>query len=390
MKKILILGGARAQIKLIDVAKSMGIYTIVVGIPGDYPGYKLADKYYPVDIFDREAVLEVCMKEKIDGVSMVCSDYGLMTLGYICDKLKLRGISEYSASISSNKLKMKELFIKYGINTAKYQIIRNKVDIEDALICLSFPMIVKAVDLQGSKGVYIVNNEEELIRHSKKAIELSNQNYCIVEEYIIGKEYGAQAFVYNGDILFILPHGDILWDTGKTNIPIGHYFPAFKENSNDFKRVFSLCKDAIGALKLNNCAVNIDYILKDGVPYILELAGRVGANYLPELVSEYIGLDYYKMILLNALDEPLLPYFSSRKDDKKVVLSRMIFSQKTGKVQNITYPECVEMFVNKGDYVYQFTNSKDCIGQTLCSGCSLDECNSKMNKIINNIKIDLL
>lgn len=43
-KKIMILGGGQAQIELIKTAKELGLYTIVVGIDGDYPGYEYADK----------------------------------------------------------------------------------------------------------------------------------------------------------------------------------------------------------------------------------------------------------------------------------------------------------------------------------------------------------
>ena len=45
----------------------MGLYVIVVGIKGDYPGYKYADKCYYVDIYDKESVLEIARKEAIDG-----------------------------------------------------------------------------------------------------------------------------------------------------------------------------------------------------------------------------------------------------------------------------------------------------------------------------------
>lgn len=39
------LGGGQAQLELIKTAKAMGLYTIVVGISGNYPGYKIADKH---------------------------------------------------------------------------------------------------------------------------------------------------------------------------------------------------------------------------------------------------------------------------------------------------------------------------------------------------------
>ena len=44
--KIMILGAGIYQVPLIETAKKMGLYTIVVSIPGNYPGFALADKVY--------------------------------------------------------------------------------------------------------------------------------------------------------------------------------------------------------------------------------------------------------------------------------------------------------------------------------------------------------
>ena len=60
-------------------------------------------------------------------------------------------------------------------------------------------------------------------------------------------------------------------------------------------------RKAIKAIGLDDCAVNIDFIEEDGVIYVLELTGRIGANCLPELVSINYGLNYYKMVIAAAL-----------------------------------------------------------------------------------------
>lgn len=40
----MILGASVYQVPLILTARKMGLYTIVASIPGDYPGFALADK----------------------------------------------------------------------------------------------------------------------------------------------------------------------------------------------------------------------------------------------------------------------------------------------------------------------------------------------------------
>lgn len=375
MKKVMILGGARAQLSLIRTAKKMGFKTIVVGIEGNYPGYSLADEYYPVDIFNKEKVLKIANEIKIDGISMVCSDFGLATIGYVCDKMGLSGITEYSAEVSSNKLKMKELFEEAGVRTAKYRIIRNDNDVKEALKVLSFPLIVKAVDLQGSRGIYICRDKQSVIDKYKLSIDESRVDYCIVEEFIEGEEFGAQAFVYKGEVVFVLPHGDKTIKINSTQVPMIHYAPYKEDNPQLNNEIIDLCKKSMRALSLDNCAVNIDLIMKDGVPYIIEVAGRAGANCLPELVGTKFGVNYYKMVLMAAVGEDPRPCFESGVRLSQTVMTKMIPSMKSGLVEEITScPDDIHLFFKPGDQIRAFTNSRDYIGETLCIGESVEEC----------------
>lgn len=390
MKKVLILGGGQAQIELIKTAKSIGLYVIVVGIKGDYPGYKYADKCYYVDIYDKESVLEIARKEAIDGISMVCSDFGLETVGYINDQLCLNGLSEKVALDSANKLLMKKVLREHGIKTADYRVIANDEDVLSASRELQFPLIVKAVDLQGSRGIYICKTVQEVLDNYRKSIDESKQNYCIIEEFIEGEEFGAQAFVYDNEVLFVQPHGDIIWNHGKTNIPIGHYMPLWKDDDFINKETIKLVTNSIFALGFNNCAVNVDLIIKDNMPYVIELTGRAGANYLPELTSNYLGINYYEMVLRCAIGESAKDYYATRTKGAECVLTRQLFSLQQGvvcdiKVGNDSSIKQLELFVKKGDIVSKFSNSRDCIGKVLCVGKDLEECNHNMENFIDNL-----
>lgn len=62
-------------------------------------------------------------------------------------------------------------------------------------------------------------------------------------------------------------------------------------------------QNAIRAMGFDNCAVNADFILKEGKTYVLELGGRSGATCLAELVSLYYGFDYYEQLIKAAMGE---------------------------------------------------------------------------------------
>lgn len=393
MKKILILGGGIAQIELIKTAKKLGMQTIVVGSHGDYPGYELADKVYNVDIRDKEAVLEIAINEKIDGVSMVCSDFGLQTLGYVCDQLNLKGLSEKSAIISGDKLLMKEVMIKHNIPTAKFSKVRNMCDLESAIEYLKFPLMVKAVDLQGSKGIFKCHTSSEVREKYELIKTLSRHQYCIIEEFLEGLEFGVQAYVYDGEIFFIEPHGDIILKRDDISFPIGHYMPFNNAQiDNDVKTIVT---KAIKVMGFDNCAVNVDLILVDNKPYIIELTGRAGANGLADITSEYFNIDYYTLILLGAINAKPREYWKSHRVSSQVILSRQIFSNFNGKVKHIEYTgdkninRCT-LFVKEGDAVRKFNNSGDCIGKVLCKADVVTQCIKKTEEFISNsLKIEL-
>lgn len=395
MNTILILGGGLAQLGLIKTAKSRGLRVVVVGIEGNYPGYKLADKVYYEDIFDKEAVLKVAKEESIDGICMVCSDFALSTLGYVNDQLGLNGLSEKCAEDSSDKYKMKKLLMDSDVPTPKYATLKNDVDVSKAISELNFPLIVKAVDLQGSRGIYICRNEEELRTNYKKSIEESRQDYCIVEEYIEGEEFGAQAFIQNGEVLFVEAHGDQIKHSGERNVPIGHYVPLcdVKESLNE--EIKDIVGKAILAMGFNNCAVNVDLIEKEGKPYIIELTGRAGANSLPEMMSGYFGFNYYEMILENSLGKPVKHYMEKVQKEKSCcVMARQLFVSKTGTLRKIDYSgqndlSIFELFVKEGSQVREFTNSVDCIGRMIYKGKTIDECNKYLDEFEKSIRFTI-
>ena len=58
----MILGAGIYQVPLIRTARRMGLYTIVVSIPGASPGFALADNIYELNTRDKEAILEAAEK----------------------------------------------------------------------------------------------------------------------------------------------------------------------------------------------------------------------------------------------------------------------------------------------------------------------------------------
>ncbi|MBD5312406.1 MAG: ATP-grasp domain-containing protein [Bacteroides sp.] len=390
-KRLLIQGAGRGNLGLIKTAKENGIITIVTGLKGDYPCLPLADKICYVDIKDVEGVFKVAVTNNIDGAVICCSDTGLHAVGICNDRLGLCGLSEKSAILSFNKDKMKETLIKNGVRTAPYYKVEDYEQLKTVVNLLKYPIIIKAIDLQGSRGINIVYENKGLLEAFQQVMEQTNENFCIVEKFLEGKEYGAQAFIYNNEVLFVLPHGDETVMC-RTLVPIGHYFP-LELSTELYEDTKIQIERAIKALGLNNCPVNIDLIEVDGKAYIIELTGRVGANCLPELVGKYFGINYYDMILNTVLGGNPIPIFNSHKKPSATI-ARMIKSIKSGTLLQFSIPTLpdteIQMFLKSGDRVNTFTNCNDVIGQIIVVGSTLAECEAKIKIAEENIDLVII
>ena len=390
MKKLLINGAGRGNLGLMKAAKEMGVYTIVTGLEG--PCKELADKIYPeVHPGHPDEVLEIAQQEKIDGAAITCNDMGLESVGRCNDVLHLQGIKEEVAKCAANKLYMKEKLVANGVRTARFMNIHSEAELNEAVKSLKFPVIVKATDLQGSRGICIVREEDKLKPAYDEVMSLTHKDFCIVEEFIEGTEFGAQAFVYKGEVLFVLPHGDETVMC-KTAVPVGHYMP-YAMSDALAADVDLQARKAIAALGLDNCAVNIDFISRDDQAYIIELTGRGGANGLTDITGEYFGINYYKMMVVTALGGDPREVLSKKLSTPRASVSKMLTFDQSGIAKSVTTPTLpdtdITMFIKAGDEVRAFTNSNDDTGQIVVSGIDLDECNRKIEKAMNMIKIVL-
>lgn len=395
-KRLLVLGAGRGQVGLIKTAKKMGIHTIVGTLPSDnLPGLRLADEACYMDISNPDEVLSKAKELNLDGIVTCCLDTGIAALGKVCQQLGFKGLSENAAVLCQDKLKMKTAFMEHGVSTARFYKVSSEGELSNALNKLTLPVIIKATDLQGSKGIYIANTKEEAFQGFENAMRDTNRDYCIIEEFIEGWEFGAQSFVYNGEVLFVMPHGDDTY-MSHTAIPVGHHVPLIC-SQDILKQAEECVTGAIRALGLENCAVNVDMIVKDGKVYMIELTGRVGANCLPELVSINYGINYYEMIIAMALDGSPLEIWNKRNKEENAGLAKMLFSKDTkGILKRIEYvgamdEDIVEItfFKNPGDEIRIFENSSDCIGQIIVKGRTYEECKAKIEDIEKEIIVEI-
>lgn len=392
MKKIMILGAGTYQVPLIKAAKNMGLYTIVVSIPGNYPGFDIADKVYYENTVDEDKVLEIAMAEQIDGIATTGTDVCVQSIGKVCDAMNLSGISREAAIIANNKMLMKTKYEEFGVRTARFrQVSFDDKNIPKTIEGLEFPLIFKSVDSSGSRGIIRVDSYDQFESSMAYVKENTKKDYFLIEEFVIGEEFGAQAFVYNGELSFILPHGDYVFH-GDTGVPIGHFAP-YQLSDEVIEDAKAQLRGAAKAMGLNNCAINADFILKDNKTYVLELGGRCGATCLAELVSIYYGFDYYEKILKVAMGED--PAFDTTSHAVPNA-SHLLMSDKDGVIisqTNDNTPDeriCeIQFDYAPGEEVHKFRVGPHRIGHIITKGETLEESQDVLFKAMDKIHIEV-
>lgn len=395
-KKILILGAGRGQIGLYKAARNLGIKTIAATMPDNNPPcIPLADEVCYVNILNPDEVEKETSSLEFDGVATCCLDKGLKALGRLSDKRNLVRFPEDVADLCNNKFLMKQRFAEKGVTTAPFTKISKEDDLSTAIEKVGgFPVMIKATDLAGSRGIYKVETLEEAKEAFHKAMAETKKDFIIVERCLKGREFGAQAFVQNGEVVFVMPHGDILFHSA-TDVPVGHYAP-FDGDEALLHKIKDESIKAIHAVGLDNCAVNLDFIEEDGQVYVLELSGRIGANGLPEVVSGYYGINYYEMVILAALGIPVNQVWDNHGEGEPV-MSRMIYSEDlSGELESIyldgpmeDYITELNFFVKPGSSVHKFENTTHCIGEFVVKGTDVQDCQRLADQTLSNIKINL-
>lgn len=121
MKKLMLLGGSRYLIPVINAAHKLGLYTITVDYLPDNTAHKYSDKYCNISIIDKEAVLKCARELEIDGIMSFACDPGVVTAAFVAEKMRLPFQGSYKAiSILQDKGMFRKFLTENHFNVPLY------------------------------------------------------------------------------------------------------------------------------------------------------------------------------------------------------------------------------------------------------------------------------
>ncbi|WP_296854929.1 ATP-grasp domain-containing protein [Treponema sp.] len=279
--KILILGAGLMQKPAILAAKHLGFKAIVVDANKNAVAVPLADEFFPVDLKDRSALLELAKKlnEKgeLKGVFTAGTDFSA-SVSFVAENLGLPAHSFEAALNASDKVRMRACFEKSGVPSPKFQELDESIISENLCKSVDYPKVVKPCDNMGGRGCRLVRNQNEFLPALTNAIQNSRSHRAIFEDYMEGAEFSIDSIVYKGT-LTITGFADRHIFYPPYFIEMGHSLPSKVDLKikNELIATFALGIKALG-LTCGVAKADIKYT-KNG-PMIGEIAARLSGGYM--------------------------------------------------------------------------------------------------------------
>ena len=243
MKKIMILGGLEEFVPLVRLAKERGIRTVVADGNTGAPAKAEADEAFDLDIRDTKALAGLMVREKIDGVTTAYSDLLLECMVLAADKA---GIPVHLTPAQLPWYRDKDVtnrtLKKLGIGTPGSVLLKKDFTEED-LAGLSFPMVIKPIDMYGSRGLSVVYDIGGIRRHYDECRKITPAGKVMAEEYDPDHEFNIQCWVRHGSV-----HVLGVADREKTFVSRGQ-IPVSTRNVYPSRLIGSVLGDARSALQ---------------------------------------------------------------------------------------------------------------------------------------------
>lgn len=389
-KKLMLLGGLRYLLPIINIAHKLGYYVITCDYLPNNIAHKYSDEYINVSIIDKDAVLRIAQEKRIDGIMSFAVDPGVVTAAYVAEQMGLPFQGSYeSVCILQDKSKFRKFLSdnKFNVPNAK-----GYINLNDALADVDYfnwPVIVKPVDSAGSKGVSRVDTPNDLAKAIEYALSEAHNGHFIIEDFLEkeGNTSDSDCFTVDGKLVFC-SFSDQRFDANASNpyTPSAYSWPstmpqwAQDELKNELQRLMVL-------LNMKTGIYNIETRLcKNGKAYIMEVSPRGGGNRLSEMLNYSTNTNIIEYAVRAAMGENTVglcaPNYSG------YLAEIILHSDKKGVFGNLEVAESfknkvveTDLWVSPGDKVECFDGANHAIGTLVMRYDSLDELNSAMNKI---------
>ena len=282
-----VIGAGEGAYPILKRAQTLDyVTTLAFGQEGSLAQH-LADIFVDVNIFNTDKVFSVCKEYNVDGL-IATSESTTEIAAILANKLELPGNDVKDGFGARNKAVMRERASKV---TSVKQPWFKTYNPEDNY---EYPIIVKAPDSCGKRGISIARNAEDLKAAIAYSKEYSGCGGVLIEQYLEGgKEYSIECLAGNG-LYEVIQYTEKDSSGPPHFVENGHHQPA--DLTDEMKsRIQIAVKDILKAIGINCGLAHMELKIIDDEIYFIEVGARGGGDHIADTLTVIsTDFDYFK------------------------------------------------------------------------------------------------
>ncbi len=345
-KKLLVIGSDTSNLRIIETARQMGVFTVAVDGITDHakaPAKKAADEAWDIDYSDVEAVAKKCMESGVNGVFAGYSEFRVLAACKIAKRLGLPFYAtEEQINLTRNKRTFKDTCQQYGVPVPRDYCFSYPVSDEEKER-IEYPVIVKPADYAGRKGISVCYDASQIDRAIEFAAEKSKSKTVIIEDYIDGVEFSSVYTVKNGKISLSGVNEKYITDDQKIKtglceclITPASFIDRYISETDKNVRAF------LEGIKADNAVAFFQGMVTEKKIYIFEMGYRINGNNDFIVIERFNDINYMKMLIAYSLCGDMCDDIS--KDNPKFgqYISTFLMHAHGGKIAEFDYSAITE------------------------------------------------
>lgn len=278
-KKLLILGATTETVFLVKRAEELGVSTYVVDPYKDAPAKKFSSNPVDLNCFDVDSLLKLIEDEKIDGILPGCADILVPVYEEVCRKTnRYCYVNKETVEIFSNKKGLKEMLRKHNLPVIEEYSVEEVRNPEFN----SYPIFIKPVDNNSSKGMSTVYEFGEFEDAYNKALENSKSKTVLIEKCEECDDFFLGYFLQDGNVNNTFTADRyVIKQWGYGTITAGMTYPS-KHQQLYFDTVHAEMLSVFDELNFKNGIIAIQGFVEDGKIKFYDPALRItgGQEYI--------------------------------------------------------------------------------------------------------------
>ena len=383
--RLLVLGAGPAQLGLLEAARARGLWVAVVDRDPSAPGFRFADRRCILSTEDEPAIERLVGALGIDGIISPGTDWPVGVAARIAERAGLpHPISSQTAVLATNKLRQRERLAEAGVPQPKSWVVGNG----DEPPAVDGPVVVKAPDRQGQKGLTLVVDPAALVPAIETARGAARSGLALVEELVDGPEVTVVGFSIDGVFTALTVTDRITAELPAFGVALAHVWPSQASEGHVGGQTQVVAEAAVAALGVENGPSYTQLRISPEGPQVIEVAARLGGGHDAELVEAALGVDLNGLALDAALGNELV--LSQHEPQVGGAVTRFLVAP-PGILERVDVPEGLEARIYR-EPGYVFTplrRGADRAGAVLVTAASREEALAQADAAAESVRFHI-